>query len=353
DNEIYADNYGDDFGDYVEFASKNYGDGNLANTNNRNLGNTPAETQRNTKLVERNNQDYVRIDKSKGEDFCSGTDCYGKATQKRLKKSFTNPNVIVTITNKKNTNSNYSNYQVREMQDKNGKVIAYSAYNPNTGKNIVMKPEELTTFKGLVENNLMDSFENASNYQNTASNALNNLHDDGKIGGTGDSWKRYAKSGDIVLDLAGGLGGGVGVSKVVGKVTSKLKGIYTISKLPGPKLDQKTVSSFHNGLYKNKKLAADTKFYKYHGVNNRTGKKISWVTNKKYASENKLRRDLAIREDWGVKIDKVSEFNVPKGTWISEGKAAAKGNGYSGGGYQAVIQNLPKSQVIRTDKVFK
>jgi hypothetical protein len=33
-----------------------------------------------------------------------------------------------------------------------------------------MKPEELTTFKGLVENNLMDSFENESNYQNTASN---------------------------------------------------------------------------------------------------------------------------------------------------------------------------------------
>jgi hypothetical protein len=31
----------------------------LANTNNRNLGNTPTETQRNTKLVERNNQDYV------------------------------------------------------------------------------------------------------------------------------------------------------------------------------------------------------------------------------------------------------------------------------------------------------
>ncbi|CAB5503266.1 hypothetical protein AZO1586I_1095, partial [Bathymodiolus thermophilus thioautotrophic gill symbiont] len=195
------------------------GDGNLANTNNRNLGNTPAETQRNTKLVERNNQDYVRIDKSKGEDFCSGTDCYGKATQKRLKKSFTNPNVIVTITNKKNTSSNYSNYQVREIQDKNGKVIAYSAYNPNTGKNIVMKPEELTTFKGLVENNLMDSFENASNYQNTASNALNNLHDDGKIGGTVDSWKQYAKSGDIVLDLAGGLGGGVGAK--IFKVTKK------------------------------------------------------------------------------------------------------------------------------------
>ena len=220
DNETYAQNYGDDFKDYVEFASENYGNGNLASTNNRNLGNTPAETQKNTKLVERNNQDYARIDKSKGEDFCTGTDCYGKATQKRLEKSTTNPNVVVTITNKKNTSSDYSNYQVREMQDKNGKVIAYSAYNPNTGKNIVMKPEELATFKGLVENNLMYSFENATNYQNTASNAIGGLHD-GEIGGTGDSWKQYAKSGDIVLDLAGGLGdgvGGVGASKVVGRV---------------------------------------------------------------------------------------------------------------------------------------
>jgi hypothetical protein len=30
DNEIYAQNYGDDFSDYVEFASENYGDGSLA-----------------------------------------------------------------------------------------------------------------------------------------------------------------------------------------------------------------------------------------------------------------------------------------------------------------------------------
>jgi hypothetical protein len=48
-----------------------------------------------------------------------------------------------------------------------------------------MKPEELTIFKGLVENNLMYSFENVTNYQNTTSNALNGLHDDGEIGGTG------------------------------------------------------------------------------------------------------------------------------------------------------------------------
>ncbi|SSC09137.1 hypothetical protein BTURTLESOX_2471 [bacterium endosymbiont of Bathymodiolus sp. 5 South] len=69
DNEIYAQNYGDDFSDYVEFASENYGDGSLADTNSNNLGNTPAEIQRNQKLVNNNNQDYAGIDKSKGEDF--------------------------------------------------------------------------------------------------------------------------------------------------------------------------------------------------------------------------------------------------------------------------------------------
>jgi hypothetical protein len=45
-----------------------FSDGSLADTNNNNLGNTPAEIQRNQKLVNNNNQDYAEIDKSKGED---------------------------------------------------------------------------------------------------------------------------------------------------------------------------------------------------------------------------------------------------------------------------------------------
>jgi hypothetical protein len=40
------------------------------------------------------------------------------------------------------------------------------------------------------------------------------LHDDGKTGGTLNSWGQYAKSGDIIFDVAGG---GLGGS-VVGKV---------------------------------------------------------------------------------------------------------------------------------------
>ncbi|VVM26855.1 hypothetical protein BSPWISOXPB_867 [uncultured Gammaproteobacteria bacterium] len=51
DNEIYAQNYGDDFSDYVEFASENYGDGNLADSNNKNLGNTPSRKTKKPKLI--------------------------------------------------------------------------------------------------------------------------------------------------------------------------------------------------------------------------------------------------------------------------------------------------------------
>lgn len=96
----------------------------------------------------------------------------------------------------------------------------------------------------------------------------------------------------------------------------------------------------------------DSNFFKYHGVDNRTGRKFSWLTNKKYTSEAELRSDLAIRTDWGVNISSVSAFKAPKGTWISEGSTAAQGVGYSGGGYQAVISNLPKSWIIRTDNAF-
>ncbi|VVM21020.1 hypothetical protein BSPWISOXPB_4082 [uncultured Gammaproteobacteria bacterium] len=96
------------------------------------------------------------------------------------------------------------------MQDKNGKPLGYSAYNPNTGNNILMKLEELSIFKASVENNLGYNIENTPNHQNTAINAAMGLHDDGKTGGTLNSWGQYAKSGDIIFDVAGGLGSGIG-----------------------------------------------------------------------------------------------------------------------------------------------
>ncbi len=119
----------------------------------------------------------------------------------------------------------------------------------------------------------------------------------------------------------------------------------------GPELPKNIAETFKDGIYKNRQLTGDEVFYKYHGINNRTGRKFSWLTNKKYSSEDVLRQDLAIRHDWGVNITKISEFKVPRGTWVSEGPAAAQGSGYLGSGYQAVVTNLPKTWVQKTTGV--
>jgi hypothetical protein len=86
----------------LPFLSCNYGDGSLADTNNNNLGNTPAEIQRNQKLVNNNNQDYARIDKSKGEDLCSGTNFACVWIVSTVTNGLTililhHPNLIITI----------------------------------------------------------------------------------------------------------------------------------------------------------------------------------------------------------------------------------------------------------------
>ena len=127
--------------------------------------------------------------------------------------------------------------------------------------------------------------------------------------------------------------------------------------LPGPKLevlkDRRVINSFAGRQYKNRQLSQDTIMYKYHDIDNRTGQKVTWLTNKKYNNEGDLRKDLAIRKDWGVEITHVSQFKVPKGTWVSEGKAASQGQGYPGGGYQAVVQNVPRAWLERTDRAFR
>jgi hypothetical protein len=123
--------------------------------------------------------------------------------------------------------------------------------------------------------------------------------------------------------------------------------------LPGPVLPLKIAETFADKIYINRKLSSNEKFYKYHGINNRTGKKYSWFTNRLYSSEAELRSGLAIRNDWGIEITFISEFNVPSGTWISEGKAAQQGMGFPGQHYQAVIMNSAKAWIIKTTSAFK
>ena len=130
-------------------------------------------------------------------------------------------------------------------------------------------------------------------------------------------------------------------------------GVKGQKNLSGPILPKKGIGeTFAKGKYVNRKLQINETFYRYHGVDNRTGKKYSWYTNKLFKSEAELREQLAIRKEWGV-ITFVSKINVPKGTWVSEGIAAAQGAAYPGGGYQAVIKFVPKTWIQNTTKAFK
>jgi len=71
-----------------------------------------------------------------------------------------------------------------------------------------------------------------------------------------------------------------------------------------------------------------------------------------------MRQGLAIDKDWGV-IDRITTYRPQRGTWISEGAAAPQkslmNKMYKGGDYQGVIdtKNLPKSTIIRTDRLPK
>ena len=133
-------------------------------------------------------------------------------------------------------------------------------------------------------------------------------------------------------------------------------GLETISTrkqyLQGPELPEDIAKTFTNSVYHNRKLLSSERFFKYHGINNRIGKKYTWVVKTKYRNEQELREGLAIRREWGIKIEYVSEFEVPAGTWVSEGQAASQGIGYPGGEYQAVILNVPKNWILSTTDAF-
>jgi hypothetical protein len=129
-----------------------------------------------------------------------------------------------------------------------------------------------------------------------------------------------------------------------------------VKMLPGPTVPAYHSKNFTGGKYVNRQVKGDEIFYKYHGVDNRTGKTHNYLSNTKYKSEAALRNDLAILDEWGISIDRMTTFKPATGTWISEGTAARQvgdftGEIRAGGGYQGLIDvhNLPNSSIIRTD----
>ena len=126
----------------------------------------------------------------------------------------------------------------------------------------------------------------------------------------------------------------------------------------GPNIPDYHRKNFTDGIVSMRQVSGEETFYKYHGKSNRLGREYNYVTNKKYTSEKALREDLAILKEWGVEIKSVTTFKPHSGTWIGEGTAARQVSRdgteiLTGGGYQGIIdvKNLPKSTIIRTDKI--
>jgi hypothetical protein len=118
----------------------------------------------------------------------------------------------------------------------------------------------------------------------------------------------------------------------------------------GKMLRTEIYTSFEGRRFNNRQLEKNETMYRYFGTNK--GRKVSWLTNKRYTSEAEMRRDLALKKEWG-EISRVATYNVPKGTWVSEGRAATQGRGYEGGGYQATIANVPRAWKVREDRAFR
>jgi hypothetical protein len=131
--------------------------------------------------------------------------------------------------------------------------------------------------------------------------------------------------------------------------------------LPGPTYRESRFipgaveGSFTRGRFKNRQVQNEETYYRYWGVDVSTGRpnkpvKVSWLVNKKYASEKEFRDQIALSDN--IRLERVTTYRVPAGTWVSEGNAARK-NGRPGGGYQAVVSNLPRAWKVREERPFQ
>lgn len=216
---------------------------------------------------------------------------------------------------------------------------------------------------------------------NTASNAWEDVKR-GEMGEVGESVGQiqYAVveavvgtkgAGVVVKGLSTGAKALIGVERLaqltakISKFANALKqGVLSVVKVGrkivkiGPELPKRHIVNFTDEIAVARQVNGSETFYKYHGSSNRLGRDFNYVTKRKYSSLSELKEDLALLDEWGVKVEYVTEFKPQRGTWIHEGTAARQISSdgkqvLNGGGYQGTInvKDLPNRTIIKTDKV--
>lgn len=111
---------------------------------------------------------------------------------------------------------------------------------------------------------------------------------------------------------------------------------------PGP-LPDVVANTFRSGSYTQSTLSEATTFYRAYGG---TAPKVgSFWTRTEPSGPLQATIDLALNPAWGNTATEVAAIQVPTGTTIFEGAAAAQG-GLVGGGSQIYLQTVPASWVI-------
>src|SRR3546814_4155985 len=93
-------------------------------------------------------------------------------------------------------------------------------------------------------------------------------------------WSSDVCSSDLLLAKASNSDELIGISKVMARLSDdvELQNVAAVVKyLPGPQLPKKIANTFENSAYTNRKLISSERFFKYHGIDNRTGRKYTWV----------------------------------------------------------------------------
>jgi hypothetical protein len=179
-----------------------------------------------------------------------------------------------------------------------------------------------------------------------------------KVGRVVSSAKKLGLSkADEVKDLSKAASEAAGQGGDLSKVLDKYAEAKRLG--AGPQLPASKIATFSNGKYFNRKLGTDEVFYRYHGVDNRSGKKFIYTMKKEYPDEQSLRNGVAILDEWGVTMTSKSKVRAPAGSWVSEGIAAPQ-NGVltneirKGGDYQALFSmpDIPDSWILTTGRAF-
>ncbi len=125
------------------------------------------------------------------------------------------------------------------------------------------------------------------------------------------------------------------------RATAKAIKPHIVKKLPA-----KIASTFAGGRYNQRRLKTPMIVYRYHGDYNERPRRFAYLTTERYANELAARHSLAIPAipaggRGGYRhIRWISRYELPKGTLISEGRAAPHRQ-FKGGGVQIVVENLP------------